>query len=68
MNFEPKYGRLYFKNTGAKMGFKVAPKAEWNGEKALLIEGQIRNKECQPVEGAKVSIWYAGFHFNNSGE
>lgn len=55
-----------FYEPGAKMGFKVAPKAEWNGEKALLIEGQIRNKECQPVEGAKVSIWYAGFRFNNS--
>ena len=45
----------------------VAPKAEWNGKKALLIEGQILNKECKPVEGAKVSMWYAGFNFNNSG-
>ena len=57
-----------FKNTGAKQQSMVAPKAELNGTKALLIEGQIRNKECKPVEGAKVSIWYAGFYFDNSGK
>ena len=29
---------------------------------AVILEGQIRNGDCQPIEDAEVEVWYAGLN------
>ena len=29
---------------------------------AVILEGQIRNGDCKPIEDAEVEVWYAGLN------
>ena len=42
-------------------GYKVAPDEEISDpEQASIIKGQVLDRNCDPVVGAVVDIWYAG--------
>ena len=29
---------------------------------AVILEGQIRNGDCKPIEDVEVEVWYAGLN------
>ena len=56
---------------GAPISKQIAPDQDFNQSTAIILKGQIFDRNCQPIPNVIVDVWYAGgnpgdyiiFHF-----
>ena len=63
MNFKFKCEYIYIffiSYKGAPISKQIAPDQDFNPSTAIILKGQIFDRNCQPIPNVIVDVWYAG--------
>ena len=51
---------VFISYKGAPISKQIAPDQDFNPSNAIILKGQIFDRNCQPIPNVIVDVWYAG--------